>query len=236
MKIIRNSMVEKDMYRIKIETIGKCKKKCNELTTPMVQYAYATWQVKTCSIECLEILIRIMIIPSSMAIPRCTSSGCFEWTSAHDNLIMLSLFSSSESPLLASATSFSHPWPTIHKHSSVFNSSKQKPNQIGLAEQRGTQISVSFFLQGSSFLGKQTENEHWGFVVCTYVDDVAVAPGDRISAAEKVSDGVKKFVKHLFHFVVADDEMIESQFSGGILLGLDLVFIGLWGYFQVFFI
>lgn len=63
--------------------------------------------------------------------------------------------------------------------------------------------------------------------MCTYVDNVAVAPGDRISTAEKVSDGVKKFVKHLFHFVIADDEMIESQFSGGIPLGLDLVFIGL---------
>lgn len=36
--------------------------------------------------------------PSSMAIPRCTSSGCRECTSAHDNLIMLSSLTASEPP------------------------------------------------------------------------------------------------------------------------------------------
>jgi hypothetical protein len=48
--------------------------------------------------------------PSSIAIPRCTSSGCLEWTRAHDNRIMVSLLSSSESPSAASATSLSQPW------------------------------------------------------------------------------------------------------------------------------
>lgn len=55
-----------------------------------------------------ELWVRHLIFnsPSSIAIPRCTSSACLEWTRAHDSRIMLSLFCLSS---LASATSLSQP-------------------------------------------------------------------------------------------------------------------------------
>lgn len=54
--------------------------------------------------------IWIIYLPSSIAIPRCTSSSCLEWTRAHDNLMILSFLSSSEPPFSVSATSLSHPY------------------------------------------------------------------------------------------------------------------------------
>lgn len=50
---------------------------------------------------------RIYISPSSIPMPRLTSSGCLEWTSAQESLIRLSVFCSS---FAASATSLSKPW------------------------------------------------------------------------------------------------------------------------------
>ena len=50
---------------------------------------------------------RIWISPSSIPMPRLTSSGCLEWTSAQESLMRLSFFCSS---FLASATSLSKPW------------------------------------------------------------------------------------------------------------------------------
>lgn len=44
-----------------------------------------------------------------MATPRCTSSGCLEWTRAHDNRMMQSLIRSSDPSFSASATSLSQP-------------------------------------------------------------------------------------------------------------------------------
>ena len=49
----------------------------------------------------------IWISPSSIPMPRLTSSGCLEWTSAQESLMRLSFFCSS---FLASATSLSKPW------------------------------------------------------------------------------------------------------------------------------
>lgn len=51
----------------------------------------------------------IYILPSRIAIPRCTSSDSLEWTNAQDNRIMLSFFASSEESFSASVTSFSQP-------------------------------------------------------------------------------------------------------------------------------
>lgn len=48
-------------------------------------------------------------LPSSIAMPRLISSDCLEWTSAHDNLMILSFLRSSEALSSASATSLSHP-------------------------------------------------------------------------------------------------------------------------------
>lgn len=53
--------------------------------------------------------------PSSMPIPRFTSSGCLEWTRAHDNLVRLSVLCSA---LPAWATSRSQPYQ--HRKWNIF--------------------------------------------------------------------------------------------------------------------
>lgn len=149
-------------------------------------------------------------LPSSIAIPRCTSCGCLEWTRAHDKRIMLSVLSSSESPLPASATSLSQ--PCQQNNTKLYT---EDHHNILINRLHINNINDHF---DSSI---HTRTYKW-----TYDDDVRVAPGNLVAAAEEGANGVEEVADFCLHVFKACVSSWTERVLMWMLKGFFFIYMG----------